>query len=123
MPEEALNLFKRVLSHCVDKAKKATRTEKGDSLLGKEFLDMDISSFEKDTEEILRQLTNSRTNINFMEVINNHRKLLNDAFSTYITDLQASRVEFSKNFKTSLKLENTDKEISLAQQYQSYVSA
>lgn len=120
--DQVLNLFKRVLTHYGEKAKGATETEEGDALLGKEFLDIDIGSIEKETEGALKELASGDSDYRFREFVSGHEKLLTDAFNVYVSDLQDSRGEFLKRLGSEPELRSFDRELSLARRVQGDVS-
>jgi hypothetical protein len=120
--DQVLSLFKRVLTHYGEKAKGATKTEEGDALLGKEFLDLDIGSIEKETEGALKELAGSDSDYQFREFINIHERLLTDAFNVYVSDLQDSRGEFLKRLGSEPELRSFDREVSFARRVQGDVS-
>ena len=120
--DQVLSLFKRVLTHYGEKAKGATKTEEGDALLGKELLDIDISSIEKETEGGLKELASGDSDYHFGEFVNVHEKLLTDAFNVYVSDLQGSREEFVKRLGSEPELRSFDRELSLARRIQNDVS-
>lgn len=120
--DQVLSLFKRVLTHYGEKAKGATKTEEGDALLGKEFLDFDVGSIEKETEGALKELASGDSDYHFGEFVNVHEKLLTDAFNVYVSDLQGSREEFVKRLGSEPELRSFDRELSLARRIQNDVS-
>jgi hypothetical protein len=120
--DQVLNLFKRVLTHYVEKAKGATKTEKGDFLLGKEFLDLDIGSIEREAEGALNELASGDSEYHFREFINIHEKLLTEAFKVYVSDLQDSREEFVKRLGSEPDLRSFDRELIFARRTQDDVS-
>ena len=111
-----------MLTHYGEKAKGATKTEEGDALLGKEFLDLDIGSIEKETEGTLKELASGDSEFHFGEFVNVHKKLLTDAFEVYVSDLQDSREEFVKRLGSEPELRSFDRELMLAQRVQGDVS-
>ena len=113
--DQVLSLFKRVLTHYGEKAKRAAKTEEGDALLGKEFLDIDIGSIEKETEGALMELAGSDSEYHFGEFVNVHEKLLTDAFNVYVSDLQGSREEFVRRLGSEPELRSFDRELMFAQ--------
>ena len=119
---QVLSLFKRVLTHYGEKAKGATKTEEGDALLGKELLDIDISSIERETEGALKELASGDSDYHFEEFVQVHEKLLTDAFKVYVSDLQDSRAEFLKRLGSEPELRSFDRELSLARRIQNDVS-
>lgn len=120
--DQVLSLFKRVLTHYGEKAKGATKTEEGDALLGKEFLDIDIGSIEKETEGALKELASGDSEFHFGEFANVHKKLLTDALQVYVSDLQGSREEFVKRLGSEPELRSFDRELMFAQRVQGDVS-
>ncbi|MGD0477033.1 MAG: hypothetical protein ABSB29_02570 [Nitrososphaerales archaeon] len=120
--DQVLSLFKRVLTHYGEKARGATKTEVGDALLGKELLDLDIGSIEKETEGALKELASGNSDYHFGEFVKVHEKLLTDAFKVYVSDLQGSREEFVKRLGSEPELRSFDRELMFAQRVQGDVA-
>jgi hypothetical protein len=120
--DQVLNLFKRVLAHYGEKAKGATKTEEGDALLGKELLDIDISSIERETEGALKELASGDSDYHFEEFVQVHEKLLTDALKVYVSDLQDSRAEFLKRLGSEPALRSFDRELMFAQRVEGDVA-
>ena len=119
---QVLSLFKRVLTHYGEKEKRATETEEGDALLGKELLDIDISSIEKETEGGLKELASGDSDNQFEEFVKAHEKLLTDAFKVYVSDLQDSRAEFLKRLGSEPDLRSFDRELMFARRVEGDVA-
>lgn len=123
--QEVLDLFARVLSHYSGKAKIVTmKDDDGSPAMGKELMDADIQKLDDKIGEAKRELASARGNQDFIDAIRDYQPILKDAFTVYVEDLKSSRTEFLKRFGgSSLKTENLDGELRLAEQYLSDISA
>ena len=117
---EVLELYRRVFSHYSDKARKTTFI--GDEQMGKEFFDADIDSIGQEIEKTMIELNAAHENQEFLEVMRDHRQLLQDAFSVYVTDLRQAKENFEKKFGGNLSLKNIDNELKFAEEYGRYAS-
>ena len=63
----------------------------------------------------------SRTVVgDFEEVVRDHKKLLEDAFTVYLSDLKAARDAFPTRLGVSQVLRNVDRELSFVERYLGY---